>query len=363
MSKKYAGIPFVNNLADMSQLTAPIKILELTCDQLTAEFARRYDKGRFHSAAVYREVFHHKNWDLYTVEALRENQTLAGRVTGALSLTPGQIVREVADEGVTKLIYRLHDGHEIESVVIPMPRHITLCISCQAGCRMRCRFCETGRMGFYRNLTAEEIVGQVYTAKIVRGINVKNIVFMGMGEPFDNFEVVIQAIRVMNDPRGLNIAHSHITVSTAGRIDGIRKLAALNWPRLNLAVSLNAPGDTIRSQLMPINRQFSMDALRQSLADYPLRKAGCFLVEYVLIKGINDRREQAGELARFLKPLRVRLNLIAFNPGPGSDFEAPSEEGLHRFRDWLVKEKVFVRLRSSRGQNIMAACGQLGNSN
>jgi 23S rRNA (adenine2503-C2)-methyltransferase len=272
-------------------------------------------------------------------------------------------VREVEDEGVTKLIYRLHDGHEIESVVIPMTHHTTLCISCQVGCRMRCRFCETGRMGFYRNLTVEEIVGQVYTAKIVLGISVRNIVFMGMGEPFDNFDAVIQAIRVMNDPRGLNIAHSHITVSTAGRIDGIRKLAALNWPRLNLAVSLNAPGDTIRSQLMPINRQFSMDDLRQALADYPLRKSGCFLVEYVLIKGINDAKEHAGELARFLKPLRVRLNLIAFNPGPVSCFKPPSEAGLHRFRDWLVKEKVFVRLRSSRGQKIMAACGQLGNIN
>ena len=339
---------------------APIQILELTCDQLTAEFGRRYGKGHYHAAAVYREVFRRPAPDLQAVDALARSPELVDRLAGELDAAPGAVVAEQAEGDLVKLIIRLQDGLDIETVVIPMARHTTVCISCQVGCRMGCRFCETGQMGFYRHLTAAEIVGQVYTARVVRGLAVKNVVFMGMGEPFDNFDNVVQAVRVLSDQRGLSIAPRHITISTAGRIDGIRRLARLNGPRPHLAVSLNASNDLLRSAIMPINRTVPMARLRDALRAYPLSAKDTFLIEYVLIKGVNDRRQHARELAEFLKPLPVRINLIPYNPRAQSPYRPPLPADVDRFRDWLVAEKVFVRLRSTKGRSITAACGQLG---
>jgi len=192
---------------------------------------------------------------------------------------------------------------------------------------------------------------------------------MGMGEPFDNFDNVIQSIRVLNEQRGLDIAMSHITVSTAGKVDGIKKFSKLNRSTLKLAISLNAPNDTLRSQLMPVNNKYPMDLLRKTLLDYPLGKSGAYLIEYILIKDFNDSHAHAVELAEFLKPLETKLNLIPLNPCTMTRTMSsetmiplipPSAEDVERFRGWLVDEKVFVRKRSIKGQGIMAACGQLG---
>ncbi len=340
-----------------------MKILELTFAELTNELKYRYGKGKFHAAAVYREVFRNGNLDFCGVNEFSRSQKLARELEKDLEFNLCQVVNNKKEGGLTKFIMKLEDGLKIESVIIPMANYKTICISSQVGCKMGCSFCETAQLGFYRNLTVEEIVGQVYTAKVVFKLDVRNIVFMGMGEPFDNFENVIQAIRVMNDPRGLDFAKSHITVSTVGRVDGIRKLGALNWPCLNLAISLNAPNNRIRSKIMPINRTVPMDKLKKALLEYPLRKSGTFFIEYVLIKDVNDRREHASELAKFLKPLKARLNLIPYNPRSNSPFKAPSDDDIQRFCDWLVKENVFVRKRSTKGRGIMAACGQLGKQN
>ncbi|MBW2099705.1 MAG: 23S rRNA (adenine(2503)-C(2))-methyltransferase RlmN [Deltaproteobacteria bacterium] len=338
-----------------------MNILQLTWAELADEFKIRYGKGKYHATAVYREVYKNGNLDFSHVDEFAKSQKLAGKIQSVLVLNPGLVIEEQKDKGLVKFITRLADGLEIESVIIPMATHNTLCVSSQVGCRMGCTFCETGRLGLLRNLAVEEIVGQVYTARFSLGSPIKNIVFMGMGEPFDNFDNVIQAIRVMNDPRGLDIAHSHITLSTAGRIDGIRKLGSLNWRRLNLAVSLNAPNDRLRSKIMPLNRAVPMDKLKESLMTYPLKKSGTFFIEYVLIKGLNDSHEHALELAGFLKPLPVRLNLIPYNPLSDSQFKAPSDEDVHRFSGWLEQENVFVRKRWSKGRSVMAGCGQLGN--
>jgi 23S rRNA (adenine2503-C2)-methyltransferase len=225
---------------------------------------------------------------------------------------------------------------------------------------MGCVFCETAKSGLIRSLTADEIVGQVYNARFRLGVDVKNVVFMGMGEPFDNFEAVMQAIRVMNDPRGLDIAHRHITVSTVGLTDGIHRLGMMSWPKLNLAVSLNAPNDNLRSIIMPINHRIPMNDLKQALLHYPLRKKGSFLIAYVLFKDLNDTREDAFQLADFLHPLPVRLNLIPFNPGMDARFRAPSDEDIHRFAGWLAAKNIFVLKRWSKGRSLMAGCGQLG---
>ena len=269
------------------------------------------------------------------------------------------------EDGLIKFVTRLDDGLCIESVIIPMSSYSTVCVSSQVGCKMGCAFCETGSNGFYRNLDTEEIVEQIYTARFHFGYEIRNVVIMGMGEPLDNFDNVTQTIRIISDQRGLNIAKRHITVSTVGMAEGLRKLAGLGWQDLKLAISLNAPNDKIRSRIMPINHTFPMGRLRQALMDYPLKRKSAIFIEYVLIKGLNDTRESARQLAEYLKPLKTKVNLIPVNPNTyaGSRFETPSQEDMNRFYGWLTENGLFVRKRTARGLGLMAACGQLGGRN
>jgi 23S rRNA (adenine2503-C2)-methyltransferase len=337
-----------------------VNIFGRTHNQFVGAFRRRYGKGTFYSTAVYRHVMKAGRTTMAGLDALSRAPELAAQLQADLDLAPTRLVKQVYDEGVVKFVSRLADGLDIESVVIPMHRRNTLCVSSQVGCRMGCRFCRTGKMGLLRNLTAAEIVGQVFVARHQIGADIRNVVFMGMGEPLDNWDHAVQAIRVMADQRGLDISPRYITVSTVGLTDGIDRLAQIDDPPVNLAVSLNAPDDDIRSLIMPVNRSIPMAALRESLMHYPLQKKSAILIEYVLIAGINDRREHARGLARFLSPMQaVKVNLIPYNPGPGSEFNPPSADAYEQFHAWLVEENVFVRRRSEKGARIMAACGQL----
>jgi len=196
-------------------------------------------------------------------------------------------------------------------------------------------------------------------AKKKYGSDFRNIVFMGMGEPFDNFSNIVQSIRVMSDQRGLDISKRHITISTVGIPRGIQSFRDLNWPQVKLAISLNAPNDNIRSKIMPYNKSFSMKRLQKELLAFPLKKKHFLFIEYVLIRGVNDKKQHAVQLADYLRPLKVKLNLIPFNPGSNTSLLPPSKEEFERFHNYLIKEKVFVRRRAPKGQNIMAACGQL----
>ncbi|BBO83578.1 dual-specificity RNA methyltransferase RlmN [Desulfosarcina ovata subsp. sediminis] len=337
-----------------------MKILEQTHDQFADAFLRRYGKGTHYSTPVYRHVMQTGGTGLDRLPIFSQMPELAGRLQRDLVLDAGPVVNQVEDHGVIKFVTRLADGLEIESVVIPMFRRFTLCVSSQVGCRMGCRFCRTGKMGLMRHLTTAEIVGQAFAARHRLGVDVRNVVFMGMGEPLDNLESVMQAIRVLGDQRGLDIARRHMTVSTAGLIDGIDRLARIDGAPVNLAVSLNAPNDAIRSRLMPVNRAMPMADLQAALQRYPLSRKGAIFVEYVLIEGINDQQAHARALARYLAPLNAKLNLIPYNPAPGSDLKAPSPSTYERFLGWLVAERVFVRRRGEKGSRIMAACGQLG---
>ena len=335
-------------------------LFSLTCNEFAATLHEGWGKGMFHAAAVYRQVFKRGNPNIAAAPELQSAGMLAREIHGAFDLSAPDIAAVVEQDGVAKIVFNLAGGLRVESVLIPMPRRSTLCISSQAGCRMGCAFCRTGSFGLHRNLSTEEIVGQVYAVRHGLGRAIDNIVFMGMGEPLDNFDNVVQAIRVLSDQRGLDIPQSRITISTAGLPDGIRRLGELGWPRLNLAISLNAANDALRSQLMPINRSHPLAPLKQALQGYPLRKKGVFFIEYVLLKGVNDGREHAAELARFLEGLPVRVNVISYNPGPDGLFESPCQENCELFCAWLAREGVFVRMRSSRGKGIHAACGQLG---
>jgi 23S rRNA (adenine2503-C2)-methyltransferase len=338
----------------------PIKFFELTFSELTSELKNRYGKSAYYSTALFREVYVNGNVDIAKAGAFSRTNGFCRQLLQDLEINLYPVTEIKREEELTKFVTRLKDGLEIESVIIPMATHYTLCVSTQVGCKMGCRFCETARLGFLRNLSVEEIVGQLYTAKFRFGVHVRNVVFMGMGEPLDNYDNVVQAIRVMEDQRGMDIPKRYVSISTSGRIDGIRKLAALNWPQLNLAVSLNASNDQIRSKIMPINNVYPMVKLREALLDFPMKKNGAIYIEYVLIKNLNDRREHARQLADYLKPLKVKVNVIPYNPHTNSFFETPDERDISRFLQWLVEEKIFVRKRSTKGQDILAGCGQLG---
>jgi 23S rRNA (adenine2503-C2)-methyltransferase len=282
-------------------------------------------------------------------------------------------VARVADDGdedgTAKAVLKTSDGFEIECVRIPM-RHgpdggtttWTLCLSSQVGCRMGCTFCETGRMGLLRNLTAAEIVSQVVTARAKLGWQARNLVFMGMGEALDNADHLLQALEVLTDKRGLAYSHERITVCTSGHAEGIARLAALGWKRLNLSISLNSAEDRARSRIMPVNRRTPLAELQRLLAAYPQRRNFTLGVNYCLLPDINDRREDAAAIAAFCAPLgRVLVNLIPYNPGSAPVTRAPSEDEITRFIGWLREDGLPVRRRLTKGRGIMAACGQLGN--
>lgn len=303
---------------------------------------------------------------LKTLRTQYRQLMLGGPPADGLSAEPLPVVREIQDGDVRKFVQRTPDNLEIESVVVPMQRRDqawkTLCISSQIGCARGCTFCETAQLGLLRNLTLAEIVGQVVAARRL-GEPIRNVVFMGMGEPFDNFDTVIAAVRVLTDPNGLSLAWDRITLSTVGRTEGIRRLAALNWRRINLAVSLNAPNDEIRSQIMPINRLEPMAKLRDALLAYPLRKCQFFMIEYVLIPGLNDSPAHATELIEYLRPLKSVVNLVPYNPRHQSPWPAPAEEQIVNFRAWLQDAGQMCKRRLTKGRDLMAACGQLGNRN
>jgi 23S rRNA (adenine2503-C2)-methyltransferase len=338
----------------------PLNVFAVTSAELAGEMHRRYGKGIYHAAALCRELFKRGNTSFAGAPEFLKSPSLAARLAEDVALPCCRIVGRQEDGGVAKISSALADGHLIESVVIPGRGRTTLCVSSQVGCRMGCTFCVTGAMGFVRHLAVEEIVWQVYAARFILDRRIDNLVFMGMGEPLDNFDNLTQALRVISDQRGLDIAYSHITLSTAGHADGIRKLAALNLRRLRLAVSLNAADDGLRSSLMPINRLYPLSRIEEELKSFPLGKGGVIFIEYVLLAGVNDGRGHADQLAGYLEGIPARVNVIAYNRGPSAIYSAPPPEQVRRFCGWLADRKVFVRLRESRGQGIMAACGQLG---
>ncbi len=337
-----------------------IDILEFTLERLSQKFKMDFGKGRFHAQALFRDIFKQGNPDFLASPEFKGSPKFVKALKGKVSINPGVVVDTFEEGELTKFITRLSDGFEIESVIIPMTRHNTLCISSQVGCKMGCTFCETGRMGFKRNLTISEIVGQVYNGRHNLGKDIKNIVFMGMGEPLDNFENVMEAIQVMNQQKGFDIALRHMTLSTVGLVPGIERLAKMDMPGLRLAISINAPDDKIRSRLMPLNNYFPLAVLKKSLINFPLTKRGVFLFEYILIKGVNDSPSHAVMLAEYIKPLPVRLNLIAYNKITGLHYDSPSDAEMHEFANRLSAKGIMVIKRWSRGRSVGAGCGQLG---
>lgn len=269
---------------------------------------------------------------------------------------------ERSSDGTRKLLFRLVDGHTIESVLIPDEDRQTLCISSQVGCQQACRFCLTARSGFVRNLAAHEISDQVLeTARMLhhegtRGIT--NIVFMGMGEPLANIDAVMQAIGIITSDKGLGVSPRRITVSTNGLVPGIARLGAAGL-KVSLAVSLNASTDEVRDRIMPVNKRYPIRELLSACRKFPLDPRRRITFEYVLLKGVNDSPEDALRLVKLLRGIRCKVNLIPLNPFPGCEFRRPDDRNVRRFQQILLDHHYTAPVRESRGRDISAACGQL----
>jgi len=267
---------------------------------------------------------------------------------------------ETSQDGSKKYLFKLSDGKYVESVLIPEKDHYTLCISSQVGCAQGCLFCLTAKGGFIRNLTKGEIIAQVRDVanEIGGSKRLTNIVMMGMGEPLANFANVVDAIHIITDKDvGLGFSNRRVTVSTAGIVPKISDLG--RETTVNLAISLNATENKTRDMLMPINRKYPIESLLDACARYPLMPRRKITFEYILLKGINDSEEDAKRLARLLKPIRAKINLIPFNIYKESKFECPEESVILHFKDILNKNNYTAIIRYSKGQDISAACGQL----
>jgi len=266
---------------------------------------------------------------------------------------------DISRDGTKKVLFELEDGNRIESVLIPERNHFTACISSQVGCAMGCKFCLTARQGFIRNLKSSEIINQVIQIRelLDQPENLTNIVFMGMGEPLANFEAVKKAVNNIISPGALNFSRRRVTLSTCGLVPEIERLGK-DFP-INLAVSLNAGDDKTRNMLMPINKKYPLTSLIETLKHFPLHKGRRITFEYILIKNINDRLSDATNVARLLKNLRAKINLIPFNRYDGSPFEEPDEKRILAFQDELIRKNYTVMIRKSKGVDISAACGQL----
>lgn len=265
-------------------------------------------------------------------------------------------------DGTFKFLMRLSDGLEVETVLIPFFKRYTVCLSTQVGCAMNCSFCYTGTQGLKRNLKSNEIIGQYQIAhqwlksKMPHAMQ-PNIVFMGQGEPLHNETEVLQAIKILNDPNLIGVGHRQMTLSTVGYLPGMENLN--EFPRLNFALSLHSPFDEERSLLIPINQRFPLHEIMKRIDQITLLKRQFITYEYLLIKNLNMSERHVEELTRLLSHRKAIINLIPFNPFPGSNWERPTTDETTLFKEKLVANRLRVMVRTTKGNDILAACGQL----
>lgn len=271
--------------------------------------------------------------------------------------------KEESSDKTEKFLFKLNDGNHIESVLIPVKDHFTLCISSQVGCAQNCKFCLTAKGGFKRDLTPSEIISQIrdirqYLLKNENKKKIANIVFMGMGEPLANYDTIVQVLKIMTDADyGLKLAERRITISTCGLVPEMGKLGLIT--NANLAVSLNATDDKTRSMLMPVNNRYPLKQLLNACKTFKMRPRNKITFEYILIDGINDTEDDAKRLCKMLAPIKAKINLIPFNEHDHTTFKKPSKERISKFLQILLDENFTAIIRKSKGEDISAACGQL----
>jgi 23S rRNA (adenine2503-C2)-methyltransferase len=348
----------------MTDTTSKTNLLGLTRQKVEA-FCEGLGEKRFRAGQVMKWMHHYgvDNFDDMTNigKALREKLKANAEIRG-----PEVVSEDISRDGTRKWVVRVASGSCVETVYIPQNGRGTLCVSSQAGCALDCSFCSTGKQGFNSDLTVAEIIGQVWIASKSFGSipatadrAVTNVVMMGMGEPLLNYDNVVDAMTLMMDDLGYGISKRKVTLSTSGVVPMINKLA--EQMDVALALSLHAPNNALRNQLVPLNKKYPLEVLLPACKNYiaGLGEKRSLTVEYTLLKGVNDQPEHAAEMIELLRDIPCKINLIPFNPFPHSGYERPSNNAIRRFQDLLHNAGYNVTVRTTRGEDIDAACGQL----
>ena len=346
-----------------------LELLQYSHEELTALLQKRYGGSPYYGDALFRHIYRQGNMDLAEDVKFAPNPSFSKTLTEAYAPVLPEISELLFEGDTSKFTLNYDSPLNCESVLIRMKSYDTLCVSSQLGCRWKCAFCETGKLGLKRNLQTREIMAQILTARFKLGADkLRNLVFMGMGEPFENLEEVLKAVDIVSDPRGMNLPAKYISLSTAGYIPGIRRLSRLcseernkNYHKMHLSISLHSADQETRNRLMPINRAYPLEELGKSLRESPYSrlKDGLY-IEYLVLPGITDREVQIDKLLFFLEGMEAKINLIPYNPGKDPQFRRPEKEEMDRLWERLKRSGYLCRTRFSRGETLMAACGQLG---
>jgi len=332
-----------------------MNLYDLTIEELEKYFIDKNDK-KFRATQVYEWLYLKRISDIKEMTNLKK-ETLE-MLAQDFSLNTIKIIEKQEDVDVKKYLFRLQDGEVVEAVLMKHLYGNSVCVSSQVGCNMGCKFCESGRRKKVRNLQTHEMVEQILAIEREEKTRISHVVIMGIGEPFDNYENVVKFIEIINYPKGLAIGSRHITVSTCGIIPKIQEFTNLPY-QVNLAISLHAPTNEIRDKIMPINKVYKLEDLIKILKEYIAKTNRRVTFEYILLKGINDSKENANSLSDLLRGMNCYVNLIPYNETSHIDFKRSETDTIHEFFDTLKKRGINVTIRREYGGKISAACGQL----
>lgn len=352
---------------EIAQMTNRVKLIDLEYTQLEQFVTEELGEPKFRAKQIFSRIYGGTGKDgslrlgATSFEEMNNlPKTLRGKLEERARLVQPAVLREQISklDGTRKFLFRLEDGNAIESVFMKYKFGNSICVSSQAGCRMGCRFCASTIGGLKRNLTPGEIVGQILVAQRQTGERISHVVVMGTGEPFDNYDNLAAFIRIINDPNGLTIGMRNITVSTCGLVPKIARFAE-DFPQVNLAISLHAANDEMRSEIMPVNRTYPMDVLLTACREYAEKTSRRITFEYTLVKGVNDSMEHAKMLASRLHGMLCHVNLIPLNKVEETGYDTTERGAVLKFQKTLNENGIPATIRRELGDDIDAACGQL----
>lgn len=327
----------------------------MTVEMLENYFISINDK-KFRAIQVYEALYKKRVKDIDDAPNIPTN--IKSKIKEDFDTSFITIISKQVSSDVNKYLFKLRDGNTVEAVLMRHDYGTSICISSQVGCNMGCKFCESGRLKKVRNLDASEMVMQILLVMEDIGDRITHIVIMGIGEPFDNYDNVMNFVRIINHPKGIGIGSRHITISTCGIVPKIYEFMKEDG-QVNLAISLHAPNNSIRDSIMPINKVYRIEDVMEAIRVYIEKTNRRVTFEYILLKGLNDSAENAKELAKLIRGMNAYVNLIPYNETENLDFKRSSKDSIMRFYDILKKEKISVTIRKEFGGNIDAACGQL----
>lgn len=355
-TKSCPPVDYQKDNVSISDENSPINFYSLTLDDLK-KYLQKFGKEQFRAQQIFKWVYERRVVDVEKMSNL--SKEFRKDILKILSFEIVPVLKHlISVDGTQKFLFDMKDGNTVEAVLIPSDGRLTLCISSEVGCNIGCKFCFTGKQKLKRRLRVEEIVGQFMQVhdRLSQGQRISNIVFMGMGEPLDNPEVVFKVIEVLHSPWGMNLSKKKMTVSTSGVVP---EMYRIGQAKVRLAVSLNGPNDEIRSQVMPINKRWPIKDLFEACREYCRVTKDKVTFEYVLLKGVTDQLEHARMLYKLTRSVPCKINIIPFNEHPGSGYERPDDQQIELFHQELMRLGAHVLLRRTMGRDIFAACGQL----